>query len=169
MTAQAYLLHDTSGAVFGTGFTPDGTLPDNAIAGTAAQVAAWQGSTVVNDAIIAPPAPAAPTLAQQAAGLIASGLTIASTGTPALDGTYACDSATTDHIQAEMVAILVTAAFADGTASVAWPDVTGALHTFQSVAAFKAFAVAVAGFVAAGFKVMNGSSTTLPTATATIA
>lgn len=117
-----------------------------------------------------PAAPPAPTLAQQAATAISAGLTITRSSTPALDATYAVNDTTQSHIQAEMIALLVSgnAAFADGTASVAWPDIAGATHAF-TIAEFKPFALAVGAYVAALYKVMNGTLTTLPSASVTIA
>ena len=73
----------------------------------------------------APPAPPAPTLAQQAQALLAGSLTIASTSTPALNGSYAIDPATQVHMQAEMLCVTVNGAFADATSSLAWPDAGG--------------------------------------------
>jgi hypothetical protein len=110
----------------------------------------------------------APTLAQQAAVLLSGTLEVASTGTPALDGSYAIDVTTQSHISAEMLCVQVTGKFADGTTSIAWQDVGGVVHTFPSTASFQSFALAVAGFVAAAYKVINGASTTLPTASVTI-
>lgn len=114
-----------------------------------------------------PPTPA-PTLAQQAAAMLSAGLTITSTSTPALNGAYACDMTAQNHIQAEMISILVNGVFADGETTLVWPDVAGVTHTFPTVAAFKAFATSVAAFVAACAKVVNGTLATLPAATATI-
>lgn len=115
-----------------------------------------------------PPAPPAPTLAQQAAALIAAGLTITSTSTSSLDGTYATDPVSQQHISAEVTSILLNDTFTDGTSSIAWLDAAGASHTF-TVAQFKTFATAVAAFVSACLKCVNGQSTTLPSASATIA
>jgi hypothetical protein len=116
----------------------------------------------------APPAPPPPSLAQQATAAMSAALVATSTGTPALSATYAVDPTTQDHIQAETISILLNNTFADGTATLAWPDTTGAVHSFASVAEFKAFAGAVSAYVAALFKVINGTLTTLPAAVATI-
>lgn len=118
--------------------------------------------------LFAAPVVATPTLAEQAAALLAAGLTISSTSTPALDGTYATDSVSQQHIQAEIIAILTNNTFAEGTSSIAWLDAAGASHTF-TVAQFKAFATAVAAFVSGCLWCMNGQSTTLPSASAMIA
>jgi len=106
--------------------------------------------------------------AQQVAALLAGGLTITSTSTPALNGTYACDAASIAHISAEMISALVNGVFADGSASVVWADIAGGQHTFPSVAAWKPFATVVGAFVAAATKVAIGVSATLPPNTATI-
>ena len=108
------------------------------------------------------------TLAQQATVLLGAGLTITSASMPAINGLYAVDSAAQAHIQVETMAILLNGTFADGSTFLAWPDMIGAVHTFPSVAAFKVFANVVSAYVAALFKVGNGTSTTLPSATATI-
>ncbi|OYV43402.1 MAG: hypothetical protein B7X10_06400, partial [Burkholderiales bacterium 21-58-4] len=122
---------------------------------------------VVNNGTLEAYVPPAPTLAQQAASLMLGTIAITSTGTPALDGSYAIDAATQAHLMAEMQSIQVTGKFADGTTSVAWPDATGAVHTFPSVVEFQAFALAIGGFVAACYKVINGVLTTIPAASAT--
>ena len=69
-----------------------------------------------------------------------------------------------------MIAILYSGgtSFADGSGTVTWPDMSGVNHTFTA-AEFKLFALAVGGYVAALFKCINGTLTTLPAATATIA
>jgi hypothetical protein len=115
-------------------------------------------------------APAEPilTLAQQAMAALSAGLAVTSTGTPALNGAYAVDAATQSRIQAELIAILLNGTFADGTTSVAWPDVSGATHDFASVDGFKTFASAVSAYVAGLYKCINGTATALPAATATI-
>jgi hypothetical protein len=113
------------------------------------------------------PPPVTPTLAQLAMAALAAGLTITSTGTPSLNGTYACDPLTQSHIQAEMLSVSVTGTFADGTSAVQWPDMSGTLHTF-SIDEFKAWAIAIGGYIAALAKCVNGASSTLPPATKVI-
>jgi hypothetical protein len=116
--------------------------------------------------------PPAPTAAQQllasAAALLAAPVTITSTSTPALDGSYSITGADQLHIQAEVQSIMLNGTFADGSSAVAWPDAAAGVHTF-TVVQFKAFATAIGSFVAACYKVLNGSSTTLPSAALTIA
>jgi len=127
------------------------------------------GWTYSNGTFSPPAPPPSPTLAEQAAALLAGTLEVTSGSTPALDGAYAIDATTQAHISAEMLCIQVTGDFAGGTTSIVWPDASGAAHTFPSTAIFQSFALAVAGFVAAAYKVVNGTSTTLPTPSVSIA
>ena len=107
------------------------------------------------------------TLAQQANALLAAGLAITSTATSALDATYPTSNAAQQYINAEVTSILLNGTFADGTNALAWLDTSGASHTF-TVPQFKTLATAVASFVSACLKCVNGQSTTLPSASATI-
>jgi hypothetical protein len=74
MTSTNYLHYNSSGKVIGTGYTPDGTIPADAIACSASQVANWQSLAV--DLSTTPPsivdAPASVLLAQAQATQIAS-------------------------------------------------------------------------------------------------
>jgi hypothetical protein len=128
----------------------------------------WSYNDTTFAAPLPPPAPVL-TLAQQAQALLATGLAVTSSSMPALNATYPTDPTTQDHVQAEVLAILLNGTFADGSASVAWPDVTGALHSFPSVAEFKLFASVISAFAAGIYKVLNGTNTTLPAASVTIA
>jgi hypothetical protein len=165
--ATKFLSADATGKVIGSGYTSDGTVPAGSLACTAAQAAAWYGSTIVAGAIVAPIAPYVKPLPAQAVGAMAAGLAVVSTGTPALSATYGVDATTQAHIQAETMAILLTSSFADGTQSLIWPDLGGAAHSFDPVT-FKAFAAAVNSYVAALYKAINGTATALPAATVTI-
>ena len=87
-----YLIFDVSGNFIASGDT-SGTIPDGAVACTALQYAqapnvAWQNGQIVT---ITPPASvvtAAEAAQAQYDALIAGGLTITSTGTPAINGAY---------------------------------------------------------------------------------
>jgi hypothetical protein len=103
-----------------------------------------------------------------AASALSAGLIVTSIGTPALNGTYACDSNTTADINAEITSIMLNATFADGTTSLAWPDKSLALHTFN-VTQFKAFATALAAFVSGVRKYAMGINSSLPSSSVTIA
>lgn len=120
------------------------------------------------DGVFSPPVVVEPSLQEQASGMLADGVILSSTGTPALNATYPCDPLTQSHIQAELWSILLGNKFADGTDTLVWPDRAGNNHTFTSIDQFKAFAVAVGSFVAALAKVQNGTLTTLPSASVTI-
>jgi hypothetical protein len=103
-----------------------------------------------------------------AAAALSAGLTVTSTGTPALNGTYACDSNTTANINAEITSIMLNATFADGTTSLAWPDTSLALHTFN-ITQFKAFSTDLAAFVSGVRKYAMGINSSLPSSSVTIA
>lgn len=134
----------------------------------AARLSNPSGWAVSNGALVAyTPAVPPPTLAQQAAAALGAGLTITSTSTPALNGTYPADPATISYVNSEMVSLAKNGTFADGTTSVQWPDTSGALHTF-SVTEFEAFAGAMGKFVALCRQCIIGASQSLPPSTATI-
>lgn len=130
----------------------------------------WRATESAGTWSFTDPTPAAPppTLAQQAGRMIASGCQISSTSTPALNGTYAADPVSQQHIAAEIVSIMLNGTFTDGTTTIEWLDVSGATHAF-TIAEFKSFATAHAGFVTACLKVINGQSTTLPAQPSVIA
>lgn len=119
-----------------------------------------------------PPAPTPPSAAQllaaKAQTILAGTVAIASTSTPALDGSYTITVQDQQHIAVEVQSLMLNGTFADGTASVVWPDATGTLHTFDA-AQFKAFATALGAFVAACIKCQIGTSTALPSNALTIA
>lgn len=107
-------------------------------------------------------------LQQQAQAMLAAGCQVVSSGTPALSGTYPTDAASQAHINAEATSILLNGTFTDGTSSIVWLDVAGDPHTF-SIAQFKTLATALAAYVTACLKVINGQSTTLSAQPSTIA
>jgi hypothetical protein len=141
-------------------------FPDGAPPSPAALAAAFPQYTVV---VAAENAGASAQATYGAA--IGAGLIIASTGTPALDGTYPIGPSDQLDIEAEIDSILVNGVFTNGQATRGWPDISGASHTF-SVAQFKTLATAIAQYVdaltvaeqAAAF----GQTATWPAATATI-
>jgi hypothetical protein len=117
-----------------------------------------------------PPAPPPPTLAQQAVAMIAAGLTITSTATPALNGTYGCDAAAQQNI-GNMYNLIQRAggnAFPGGLTSLPWADKSGTPHIFESVSDFLAFETAIGDFVLQCQLVAVTNAGTLPAATATI-
>ncbi|MDE1906632.1 MAG: hypothetical protein KGH75_09310, partial [Rhodospirillales bacterium] len=112
--------------------------------------------------------PPTPTLAQQAAAMIAAGLGITSTGTPALNGTYSVDATAQHNIQAVQIYIQANGKFPGSSGTYAWLDKAGAPHAFPTVAEFTAFATAVADFVADLQMIIYTGTGTLPADTATI-
>ena len=94
-----------------------------------------------------------PTLAQQAASALAAGLTITSTSTPALNGTYAVASGVPfgrEDIGTEAQFISTFSEFTNGTQTLEWPLIDGKTFvTFPNTATFMNFAKAAAQYYAA--------------------
>lgn len=111
------------------------------------------GWTYASGTFTAPPAPPAPTLAQQAAAALGAGLTITSTGTAALNGTYAVASGVPfgrEDIGTEAQFISTFSEFTNGTQTIEWPLIDGKTFvTFPSTTTFMAFAKAAAQYYAA--------------------
>jgi len=171
----SYLVYDpATGEVTGTGCSADGTFPSTinvggvtrqVILATDAQVANASGSVVANGVII--PGTFVPPITTQAQLALSEGLTVTSNSTSSLNGVYPVDTSAQNHIQAEVISIMLSGNFADGSNAVAWTDMSGVNHTFN-VAQFQSLALAIGAYVAALFKVINGSSTSLPPSTVTI-
>lgn len=127
---------------------------------TAAQAAdpsawRWDGAALV---------PATPTLAQQAAAALASGITITSTSTPSLNGTYPTDDATAQNVMGVLAAM---GAGIPLPPEMPWPAKSGPA-VLMNTAQFKALAGAVLAFRMALAPLIAGEPGTLPAATATI-
>jgi hypothetical protein len=174
-----YLIFAGGGALASYGYSSDALpLPTGAVQCTAAQLAQAPLLALVAGVItiIAAPAPPAPTLAQQAAAALATntaaGIVLTSTGTPALNGTYALDAVS----QAQVFQIGLYAnqfgAFPSGAGTQAYPDAGAVPHTF-GVTAFVAFLKAVAALVSAqntqAAIMAQGGSPSWPSNLATIA
>lgn len=135
------------------------------------------GDTYANGAFTAPaaPEPAPLTAAQQrslaVSAAFAAGLTITSTSTPAINGTYAVDQAAQSRINAIETAILKNGAFPGSSGSqMAYPDIAGKLTVFPSTALFSEFATSVANYVAdLDLYAAGATGATLPNASVTIA
>lgn len=110
-------------------------------------------------------------LASVVSSALAAGLTITSTSTPAINGTYAVDQAAQSRINAIETAILKNGAFPGSNGSqMAYPDITGKLNVFPSTALFSEFATAVADYVAdLDLYAAGATGATLPSASVTIA
>ena len=136
---------------------PNCTLPSDVIALTASQyqvlmtgIAAGQYLTPGTNNFPTTVAPAVipPTPAQQAASAIAAGVVITSTATPTLNGTYSCSGASQANINATITYILLNSTFPGSGSSMPWIDQAGSPHVFPSITEFKAFATAIASYVA---------------------
>lgn len=141
-------------------------IPDNPLNLDWQAYQAWLTAGNTPDAA----APADPVTQRNA--LLAAGIAITSTATPALDGTYAVDAGSQAQIAAIVTGINAGKGFPEGAASVAYPDVTGALHSFSATSDFVNFAAALEAYVyqvnltAAALEA--GQPATWPTASATI-
>lgn len=142
---------------YDTAFVSYPNLPssNNLLVVTSAQWAAHManpsGWAVQDGALVAytPPVviPTAAQVAQTAFNnAVSAGVTINSTGSPAIDGTYALDQVSLGRITSEQVYISVTGKFTNGQTTRAWFDIAGAPHTFPSTTEFTAFAEAVAQY-----------------------
>ena len=89
------------------------------------------------------PVPPAPTPQRVHDQAIAAGLTIVSTGTPALNGTYGLDAMSRANLAGIGAALALGIGFPPGNApTLSYGDQTGAVHTFDATA-FKNLAAAV--------------------------
>ena len=114
----------------------------------------------------APPAPAPPqaaTPAQQAALLLAGGLTLqgATGADEVMNGTYACDNDTVINILGVEVGLLKNGTLPNGVATLAWPDLSGAPHLMTAPQLTQVFTY-IQGFVAACREYASGNGSTLP-------
>ncbi len=136
--------------------------------GTPGVACGWIASFVNGAWTFSAPAIPVLTLQQQAQASVSAGLTITSTGTPALDGKYTCDGIAQGKIASVSTYILVNSKFPGGAASYPWIDAAGAPHTFPTTGAFQAFATAVADYVAALDQIIATGTGTLPASSAAI-
>ena len=129
------------------------------------------GYGYANGAFVAPPAPPAPTLAQQAAAALGAGLTITSTGTPAINGTYAIASGIPfgrEDIGTEAQFVSTFSEFTNGAQTLEWPLLNGTFVTFPSTASFMNFAKAAAQYYAAVKAVVAAGQGSFPSNQVTI-
>jgi hypothetical protein len=118
-----------------------------------------------------PPVPP-PTPDQVLAEKLAAGIALTSTGTPALNATYALDDVSTGQIFQIGLYANQFAVFPSGGTTQPYPDIGGVPHSF-GIAAFVAFLRAVAPLVSAlqtqTAVLAHGGTPSWPTQTATIA
>jgi hypothetical protein len=77
-----------------------------------------------------------------------AGIAITSSGTPALNATYAIDPVTMQMLYDLSIYISVNGVYPGGAATLNWPDASGAVHVFGLITTFKAFAKALQDYVA---------------------
>lgn len=160
-------------------FTPPGDLGINdcfhgaltwvdVTAVTPAPQVGWTATETNGSWSFATPVAPVLTLAQQAALLLTAGLTIASTGTPAIDGVYGCDTETRATIAEVTAGINAGHGLPGGGSTFDFNLRNGTGVTFPATAVFLAAAVAIRDFVYGCSQVVNGRSGTLPSASVTI-
>jgi len=131
---------------------------------SAATGAIYQGDMAIGDSI----ATSAQVTAWAAAHpVMPTSVTITSTGTPSLSGTYPIDHDTLSTLNGEASYIAINSAFSSGTSTLPWPDTSGVLHTFSSTAEFIAFASAVTKYVTQATMAIQTSGT-MPSSPVTI-
>lgn len=158
MTQVWQYTDDTNTVVITT--WPDGVMESCLV--TAPQYLA----SVAGGATTDPAASATP--AQLATAALFAGLAITSTGTSALDATYAVDPAAQLNITAIYSGIGAGGGLPGGGSTITYPDITGTMHTFTSVN-FVRFATAVRDYVYALLVIITNDAGELPAASTTIA
>lgn len=166
-TATGEIIQWQDTTAFNYAAPPAGTAT---LAVTPAQWAEQTGAYYVsNGALVAGTiAPPAPTLAQQAEALIAGGITITSTGTPALNGVYSCNAQAQANLQAVQIYIQANGKFPGSAGTYPWLDMAGTPHIYPSITEFTALASRIADFVADCTLIILTGEGTLPPNTATI-
>ena len=159
---------ETNGDVSGPHFYVEkpAELPTDEIECTEAQAQSASMWAVVNGSVVAKP----PTSAQQAIAALAAGLTISSTSTPAINGTYATDDA--EQARLNRVYSMIERAggvFPSGLTSMPWPLADGTVVEFPSVSVFLNVEQAIGEYVLALDLIRTTNSGTLPSASVTIA
>jgi hypothetical protein len=111
-----------------------------------------------------PPAPPAPTLAQQAQAAMYGTVTVTSEGVPEVAGTYAIDAQAQTQIAAIASGIAAGLGLPGGGESFNWPDTANAPHQWTADA-WMQFAQGVLNYVYTCAQVAQGHGTALPSAT----
>lgn len=121
-----------------------------------------------SESTFAAPVIAAVSAMGEATEALLAGLSITSTGTPALNGRYAVDQLSQMDIIAIETSINAGKGFPGGATTFSYADIAGVVHSFTE-ANFTDFAATVRDYVYALKSVIAGASTTLPSSTSTIA
>jgi len=159
----------TSGATI-TRLSDSASIPSDPANTDYAAYLAWKAA---GNTALPVPAPSAAQVAQaQYSAAIAAGIAVTSTGSPALNGTYAVAPDAQAHLNAVATYIAVNSRFPRGASALTWFDLGGAPHTFTATATFQAFASALADYVTGleetSAAIAAGQTATWPAATATI-
>jgi hypothetical protein len=171
---QNYFTYNAQGNILSSGLSLDGTMPTGAVVCTSSQ-ASDPGQWCVDvsstpPAVVSAPAAqlAAQALIQSAQTALAAGISIVSSGTPALNATYAVDQLSQMDVIAIETSLNAGKGFPGGVTTFNYQDAGGVMHAF-SESNFTDFAAAVRDYVYALKSVIAGSSSTLPAASVTIA
>lgn len=162
-----YIRFNSKGVAYGVGFTPDGTLPADALACSQEQYQNWQSWSNVGG-VLTETTPPTLTLPQQAFALLAGGLTITLTGS--LTGTvvFATTPQAMSNWQKLATVVAQTGTFPGGATSWDMQDTSGAWHPY-TLAQWKTISAALAAFDAQCLLVMaQHPSATLPSSTITL-
>jgi len=92
------------------------------------------------------PTPPAPTPDELLAEKLGAGITIISTGTPSLNGSYSISSDTQIQITGVLALLGVGQGLPNDAPTIPWPDLNGSPHMFTAVA-FQNFAAAISNYV----------------------
>lgn len=129
-------------------------------------------STYMNGAWVLGPSGVSQQVQMLLGSAMSAGLAVTSTGTPALDASYALDEISQQQISDIAVPLFAGAGFPGGTQTFAYPDVTGQPHSF-AVTDFKNFYQAVRTYLLAlnttAAILSQGGSAEWPNPAATIA
>ncbi len=149
---------------------PYGIHPTATPTAYAALLVAIAASAVTIEPYVAPAAPTAAQLSATAyAEFITNGLTVTSTGTPALNGVYGLDPQTQSDLAVEAQFISTFGEFTNGgTVALQWPLQNATLVSFPTTTEFLALAKVSGQKVAAAKLAMGQASAAMPAATATI-
>ena len=84
----------------------------------------------------------------QAEIAIDNGVTVTSTSTPSLNGTYAIGPSSQAALTSVAAYVMLKSDFPGGSTTQPWSDAAGNVHIFPSTTVFEAFATGIADYVA---------------------
>lgn len=154
--------------------SPTSTKFCNILCGSAVAIGWLYNGNAFTPSSSPPPTPTPPTpipVTQQAAdAALLAGLAITSTGSSAVNGTYALTTQSQAYINGLMSSILANGTFFGGATTQVFYDLANNPHTFPDVTVFKNFALAVGNFVdqVTLYGLSNGTQGSLPSNQVTI-